>query len=127
MDKKRLIKSLESEDVKGFEEFIEGYPNESLFLPKGVGGGSRKNESRLEHFTFLTNDAERLIRMKKMLSEKLPFSAKFDQSHKLIRDQRNEIEVLKQRLFDICDKDGSGHRKTIDEIFDGYFEPVKKV
>ena len=127
MDKKRLVKSIETENIKGFEEFIEGQPNDSSFLPKGVGGGAKKNEAGFEHFTFLTDDAERLTRLKRMLSEKLPFSAKFDQGDKLIRDQRDEIEVLKKRLFELCDKEGSGYRKTLSEIFDSYFEPVKKI
>lgn len=125
MDKKRLVKNIETDDIKGFEEFIEGQPNDSTFLPKGVGG-SKKNEAGFEHFTFLTDDAERLTRLKKMLSEKLPFSAKFDQGDKLIRDQRDEIEVLKKKLFAVCDQDGSGYRKTLGEIFDSYFEPVKE-
>ncbi len=126
MDKKRLIKNSEPEDIKGFEEFIEGQHNDSSFLPKGVGGGSKKNEAGFEHFTFLTDDAERLTRLKRMLSEKLPFSAKFDQSDKLIKDQRDEIELLKKKLFEVCDKEGSGYRKSIGGIFDGYFESVKK-
>ena len=126
MDKKRLIKSVENEEFKGFEDFIEGQPNDSSFLPKGLGGGTKKNEAGFEHFTFLSDDAERLTRLKKMLSEKLPFSAKFDQRDKLIRDQRDEIEVLKRRLFEICDKEGSGYRKTIGEVFNSYFEPIKK-
>ena len=71
MDKKKL-KNLEEDDIKGFEEFIEGQPSESTFLPRGVGG-NKKNEVGFEHFTFLSNDAERLTRLKNLLGQKLPF------------------------------------------------------
>lgn len=125
MDKKRLIKSLEPEDLKGFEEFIEGQPSDSSFLPKGVGGGSKKNEAGFEHFTFLTNDSERLMKLKNLLSEKLPFSAKFDQSGKLIREQKEEIELFKTKLFEVFHEPDSAYKKSLKEIFDSFFEPPK--
>jgi hypothetical protein len=125
MDKKKLIKSLESEDIKGFEEFIEGQPNDTSFLPKGVGNSAKKNESGFEHFTFLSNDAERLSRLKVLLVEKLPFSARFDQGDKLIKEQREELEVIKKRLFEVSDKRDSPFRKSLREVFDSFFEPSK--
>lgn len=125
MDKKKLIKNLEQEDLKGFEEFIEGQPADSTFLPRGVGGGSKKNEVGFEHFTFLTTDSDRLMKLKLLLSEKLPFSAKFDQSAKLIKDQKEEVNFLRKRLFEVLDKEGSPYRKSLSEIFNPYFEPPK--
>ncbi len=125
MDKKRLIKSLDAEDVKGFEEFIEGQPQDSHFLPRGVGGGAKKNEAGFEHFTFLTNDSARLQKLKELLSEKLPFSAKFDQSQKLIKEQKDELVLLRKKIFEELDKDGSAYRKSIQEIFNGFFGPPK--
>lgn len=124
MDKKRLIKNLETEDLKGFEEFIEGQPSESTFLPKGVGGAPKK-ETGFEHFTFLTNDSERLTKLKYLLTEKLPFTARFDQSAKLIQEQKEELDLLKQKLFDVGDKVGSPYRRSLKEIFDSFFEPPK--
>lgn len=123
MDKKKLLKNLEQEDIKGFEEFIEGQPQETSFLPKGVAG--KKNEAGFEHFTFLTNDSERLTRLKSLLSDKLPFSAKYDQSAKLIKDQKEEIAALRKNLFQHLDEKGSSYRKSLNEIFDSYFEPPK--
>jgi len=124
MDKKRLVKSLEPEDLKGFEEFIEGQPTDASFLPKGVGG-AKKEVAGFEHFTFLTNDSVRLTKLKFLLSEKLPFSARFDQSGKLIQEQKEEIELLKRKMFEVCDKAGSPYRKSVSEIFNSFFEPPK--
>ena len=125
MDKKRLIKNLEPEDLKGFEEFIEGQPADTNFLPRGVGGSAKKNEAGFEHFTFLTNDATRLSKLKNLLSDRLPFSARFDQSGKLIQDQKAEIEVLRNKLFEVLDKSDSPYRKSLSEIFNMFFEPPK--
>ena len=124
MDKKKL-KNLEQDDIKGFEEFIEGQLQDTSFLPKGAGGSSKKNESGFEHFTFLTNDAERLSKLKSLLSEKLPFSSKFDQSAKLIKDQKEEISLLRKNLFQLLDEQGSPYRKSLSEVFDSFFEPPK--
>lgn len=125
MDKKRLIKNLEAEDIKGFEEFIEGQSNDTNFLPRGVGGNAKKNETSFEHFTFLTNDSVRLTKLKQLLSDKLPFSAKFDQSDKIIKEQRAELELIKNKLFEACDSKDSPYRKSLQEIFDSFFEPPK--
>lgn len=125
MDKKRLIKNLEAEDLKGFEEFIEGQPGDTNFLPRGVGGSSKKNEAGFEHFTFLTNDANRLAKLNEVLGERLPFSSKFEQGHKLIQEQKDEIELLRRKMFDLMDKHDSGYRKSLAEILDSYFSPPK--
>lgn len=125
MDKKKILKNLESEDLKGFEEFIEGQPSDGNFLPRGVGGGSKKNEAGFEHFTFLTNDSERLTNLKNLLSDRLPFSAKFDQGPKLIKDQRDEIDILKKKIFELSDREDSPMRKSLSEIFNSFFEPPK--
>jgi hypothetical protein len=125
MDKKRLLKSSDSEDLKGFEEFIEGQSSDASFLPKGVGGGSKKNEAGFEHFTFLTNDSDRLMKLTNLLNQKLPFSAKFDQSAKLIKEQKDEIELLKKRLLEVCEEKDSPYKKSLREIFNSFFEPPK--
>lgn len=125
MDKKKLIKSKDSEDLRGFEEFLEGQPDDSHFLPRGVGGSNKKNEANFEHFTFLSNDSTRLSRLKDLLSKKLPFSAKFDQGHKLLETQKLDLEVMKNKLFDILEKPGSPMKRSMSEIFDSFFGPPK--
>jgi hypothetical protein len=125
LDKKKFIKSSDPEDIKGFEEFIEGQSSDSSFLPKGVGGGAKKNEAGFEHFTFLTNDSERLLKLTNLLNQKLPFSAKFDQSAKLIKEEKDEVELLKKRLFEVLEEKDSSYKKSLREIFNSFFGPPK--
>jgi hypothetical protein len=122
MDKKKPGRRIEPDDVRGFEEFIEGQSSDKSFMPKAVGG-TKKVESGFEHFTFLKNDAERLTKLKLLLSEKLPFSEKFDQSAKLIKVQQEELDMTKQDLFNLCDKENSPYRKSISDIFNSFFDP----
>lgn len=123
MDKKKL-KGLPPEDIKGFEEFIEDQQSDKPFLPRGVGGGIKKEVS-FEHFTFLTNDGERLSNLKLLLSSKIPFSRKFEQGKKLIEEEMDEITQLREELFNIQDKEDSPYRKTMREIFQSYFGSAK--
>jgi|GEM_PF-1087018 len=121
MDKKKHIKGMPLDDIKGFEEFIEGQSDETSFLPKPTGG--TKREVSFEHFTFLTNDSERLARIKNLLTSKLPFSSKFEQGHKLLDEQKNEIILLKNKIFALSDVDQSPYRRSVNEIFDSFFSP----
>ncbi len=122
MDKKKL-KALPPEDLKGFEEFIEGHStSDTNFLPRGVGGGNKKEVS-FEHFTFLTNDGERLQNLKTLLSIKIPFSRKFEQGKKLIEEEMNEIKEMRSKLFSAQDVPESSFRKSFAEIFNNHFGP----
>ena len=123
MDKKRS-KNQPNDEIKGFEEFIEGQPGDTSFLGKQGQMGNKKEVS-FEHFTFLVNDAERLNKLKNLLKEKLPFAMKFEQGNHLLAEQRREVTLLKQHLFEHCDKNDSSYRKSIREIFDSFFEPPK--
>lgn len=125
MDKKKMVRSLGPDDVKGFEDFIEGQPTDSHFLPRGFGGGTKKSDVGFEHFTFLSNDGIRLQKLKELLSEKLPFSSKFDQGDKLIKEQKEEINILKKKIFVELDKEGSPYRKSLEEVFNAFFEQPK--
>jgi hypothetical protein len=115
MDKKKY-----PEDLRGFEEFIESQPNDSSFLPK-----LPKKEVSFEHFTFLTNDSDRLLKIKNLMTQKVPFANKFEQGEKLLIDQQNEIKVMKTRLFELCDTKGSPYQRSLSEIFDAFFQPPK--
>ncbi len=117
MDKK---KGKLPEDLKGFEEFIEGQPADSHFLPRGVGGGIKKEVS-FEHFTFLTNDGERLQNLKLLLSSKIPFSRKFEQGKKLMEEEMEEVRHLRSELFDVQNEKDSPYRKSLREIFGNFF------
>lgn len=124
MDKKQLIKSLPSEELKGFEEFIEGEPADTTFLPKPPGNSAKKEVS-FEHFTFLTNDGDRLSKLKVLVAEKIPFSSQFDQSHKIIKEQEDKIEITRAEIFRFSDQDNSPFRRSIGEIFNSFFDPPK--
>ena len=119
MDKKRLVKNLTPEELKGFEEFIDGESVDTDFLPRGP----QKKEASYEHFTFLTNDSERLIRQKELLKNKMSFTAKYEQGEKLIQDQQKEIVLLKKNIFELSNKPGTPYMKSIKEIFDSFFAP----
>lgn len=124
MDKKRLVKNMPPEDLKGFEEFIDGQSAETNFLPRGVGA-SVKKEAGFEHFTFLSNDATRLSRVKDLLMDKIPFATRFEQGQHLLNEQLNETRLLRKHLFEMMNKPGSAYRKSLHEIFDNFFEPPK--
>lgn len=121
MDKKRLIKNMPSEDLKGFEEFIDGQPSDSDFMR----GNATKKEVSFEHFTFLMNDSNRLSKMKDLLMDKIPFASRFEQSPQLKADQDKETVLLKKHLFETMNKPGSAFRKSLTDIFDHFFEPPK--
>lgn len=121
MDKKKPILP---EDLKGFEEFIEDQQSDKPFLPRGVGGGTKKDFS-FEHFTFLTNDGERLTNLKLLLSSKIPFSRKYEQGKKIIEEQMDEVKNLREQLFSIQDQPESPYRKSMREIFQTYFGSTK--
>lgn len=125
MDKKKLIKNLPVDDLKGFEEFIEGEPNDSSFLPKPGIANSSKKEVSFEHFTFLTHDSERLLKLKNLIAEKIPFSAKFDQSSHLIILQNDSIIELKKKIFGFSEKENSAYQRSLSEIFNSFFDPPK--
>ena len=116
MDKKKY-----PDDLRGFEEFIDGQPQgDTSFLPK-----LPKKEVSFEHFTFLTNDSDRLLKIKDLMTKKIPFSYKYEQGDKLLAEQVLEIKSLKVAVFDICDAKGSPYRKSLADVFDSFFQPPK--
>ncbi len=123
MDKKKF-KPFPTEDIKGFEEFIENQQSDKPFLPRGIGGGTKKDFS-FEHFTFLTNDGERLTNLKLLLSSKIPFSRKYEQGKKLIEEEMEEVKNVRDQLFSIQDQPESPYRKSMREIFQSYFGSTK--
>jgi hypothetical protein len=123
MDKKKF-KPFPTEDIKGFEEFIEDQQSDKPFLPRGIGGGTKKDFS-YEHFTFLTNDGERLTNLKLLLSSKIPFSRKYEQGKKLIEEELEEVKNVREQLFSIQDRPESPYRKSMREIFQSYFGSTK--
>ncbi len=123
MENKKNGKKEAPEDLRGFEEFLEDLSQEKPFLPRGVGGGTKKEVS-FEHFTFLTNDNDRLNNLKQLLSTKVPFSRKFEQGKKIIEEENEEISQLRSRLFEVQDEPNSRYRTSLKEIFQNYFGTI---
>ena len=121
MDKKRIPKIDSEEDIKGFEEYIEGQAKETRFLPRQTVSLTKK-ETAFEHLTFLATDAERLNRINKMLGDKLPFTKKFNQGMAIIKHQRDEVTQLKAKIFGISDQVDSNYRKSLNEVFNSFFD-----
>lgn len=121
MDRKKMIRNMDQEDLSGFEDFIEGQSGDTSFLPKI----QNKKEVSFEYFTFLANDAERLVKLKNLLSDKLPFAIKFEQGNQIIEKQKDEIILTKAGLFEINDAEKSSYRRSLSEIFDSFFSPPK--
>lgn len=122
MDKKRLVKSMPVDDLKGFEEFIDGQSPDTDFMNRG---NAIKKEVSFEHFTFLVNDATRLSKMKNLLMDKIPFATRFEQGDHLVQDQMKEVILLKRHLFEQLNKPVSPYRRSLAEIFNNFFEPPK--
>lgn len=123
-NKNKTSKYLIPEDAQGFQDFIDSEKDKSFLLKKG-NTGTVKNDRGFEYFTFLNNDATKLVKTRILLNEKLPFTLKFDQTPKLIERQKEELLELREKLFKISDEKNSPYRKSLSEIFDAYFETKK--
>jgi hypothetical protein len=119
MENKNKSKNSAQEDLKGFEDFMEGQ-NEDVGQLK-----VQKREGNFESYNFLENDSKRLNKIKNIMSQKIPFLSKYDQSSRLILEQKIEIEILKNKLNEIFQQQSSGYQKSIKEVFDSYFGPTK--
>ena len=122
MDKKKLIKDLPIEDLKGFEDFIDNQSSDDNFIPRA---NTSKKDVNFEHFTFIANDSNRLTKVKDLLADKIPFATKFEQGQKLINEQNAEIKLLRKNIFGICNRPNSGYRQSMGEIFDSFFGAPK--
>ena len=123
MDKKKNIKAPPEDDIRGFEDFIEGAADDVSFMTnKGI---SPKKETSFEHFTFLTNDSARLFKLKNVLSDKMPFMTKYSQAKELVKEQLEENNLLRQKIFELSDKPESNYRKSLKDVFDSFFNPPK--
>lgn len=122
MDKKKLLKIASPDEIQGFEEFIDSQPKDTNFLPRPANS---KKESSFEFFEFFSSDAQRLLKVKNLFSHKLPFLNKFQQAEVLIKQQKAEINFIRNNLFIISDKKDSLYRKSLRDVFDNYFEPPK--
>ena len=119
MDNNNKSKKTAQEDLKGFEDFMEGQNDQAGQLKL------QKREGNFESYNFLENDSKRLNKIKNIMSQKIPFLSKYDQSSRLILEQKIEIEMLKNHLNEIFKLESSGYQTSLREVFDSYFGPTK--
>lgn len=123
MDKKKLIKSTSPDDIKGFEEFIESQPNDASFLLKAP---QTKKEVSFEYFTFLTNDAYRLKKVNRLVSEKLPFMRHHEQGLTLLSRQQEEVDRVRKSVVTLLKSPQSSFHQSLKDIFDSFFSKDEK-
>ena len=122
VDKKKLIKSSDPEDIKGFEEFIDSQSSDSMFLLKAP----QKKELSFEYFRFLMNDADRLRKVNGLLSEKLPFMRHHEQGLTLLSRQEEEVDKVKKSVVTLLKSPHSNFHLSLKEIFDSFFQKEEK-
>lgn len=118
MDKKKLPRQLSSDDLRGFEEFLEQTP-ESPAIDK-----SSKHPGG-EHLTFVLNDGLRLRRVAQLVTEKLPVLREHDQGPKLIEQQRGLNQQLKNELFQLLAPADSPLQRSLGQLWDSFFRGGK--
>lgn len=116
MDPKNPKRGQDTDDLRGFEEFIEHATNSQPASEKNAG----KNVGG-ENLTFLTHDYERLKRIAELLSHKLTVARKHEQGEKLLENLTAQNARLKTELVALLQGSDSPLGKSMAEIFDGYF------
>lgn len=119
MDKKKILRSASSDDLKGFEEFLEHTADE---ISQDKGGKNIGGES----LTFLLNDNIRLKKVASLVADKLPVVKSHGQGPRIIEHQRNLNTQLKNELFKILQKPDSPLQKTLTSIWDSFFQGEQK-
>ncbi len=114
MDKKKLLNPRNSDDLKGFEDFIDGVTENSTQEknPKSAGG---------EALSFILNDNERLKKLSQLVSDQLPLARNHSQGERIIEHQRNLNRQLKHQLFAMLNPPDSTLQKSLTEVWDRFF------
>jgi hypothetical protein len=120
MSKKKNQPVNEGDDFRGFKEFIESETDKS-FLYKKTHISDKKNDKGFEHLTFLTNDSIRIQKLKKLLTEKIPFSIKYNQSQTLTSLTEEQIKQMKSELFTLCEQEESHYRASLRKLFNNLY------
>ena len=119
MDKKKLHRSNQPDDLKGFEEFLD-----QVVESRPVETGTAKNVGG-ESYTFLENDNIRLKKVARLVADKLPLMKQHSQGEKLIENQRRRNALLKAELFKQLGATGSPLEKSMAQVFNAFFLGMK--
>lgn len=114
MDKKKLLNPKNADDLKGFEDFLEGVTESSGpdKNPKSAGG---------EALSFILNDNTRLKKLSGLVSDQLPLAQHHSQGDRIIEHQRNLNRQLKHQLFAQLNPADSTLQKSLSEVWDRFF------
>jgi hypothetical protein len=118
MDKKKTMRNQASDDLKGFEEFLDHVDQDSSVdkVSKNIGG---------ESLTFLLHDNTRLKKVAALVAQKIPVARSHDQGPTIIEQQRHVNAQLKNDLFRILDRKASPLQRTLADLWDGFFYDKK--
>ncbi len=117
MDKKKTSRVQNTDDLKGFEEFIEHNSDEP-----GVGIDKSSKNVGGENFTFLINDSMRLKKIAELVADKVPILKKHNQGPKINQHQRNLNSQFKNELFKLLTQDKSPLHKSLTHMWDSFFQ-----
>jgi hypothetical protein len=119
MSDKKIIKKLNSEDTVGFGEFAEEYDEE--FDTSSSKGQQRKDAvSVINH--LLLRDHDRLVKLKKMLSIKLPFIRKYPNSDSIQQKMQAENTILLKHLVSNMKNQHSHFHKNFNHLWKNAFK-----
>ena len=118
MDKKKAMRGQVTDDLKGFEEFLDHVDHDNSVdkVNKNIGG---------ESLTFLHHDNNRLKKVASLVAQKLPVARHHEQGPKIIEQQRHVNAQLKNDLFRLLDKRASPLQRTLADLWDGFFYDKK--
>lgn len=119
MDRKKIHKGNQGDDLKGFEDFIQQSdpsPQVDANPGKNVGG---------ENYTFLENDNIRLRKVSSLMAGRLPTLKEKMQGEKIIEGQRKRNAQLKSELFQLLSASDSPMEKSMASIFNPVFKDLK--
>ncbi len=118
MDKKKLLNPKNTDDLKGFEEFIDGVSDGPAQdkNPRIVGG---------EALSFILNDNIRLKKISQLVSDQLPLAKDHSQGERIIEHQRNLNRQLKNQLHAILNAPDSTLQKSLSSIWDNFFNSAQ--
>lgn len=111
-----------TEGLKGFEEVFEDYVDSEEFKEierKDRDSGKVGEQYELQHFLEQEND--RLTGLEIFLTKKVPLKTNFSQTEKLLQQQIERKQFLKEKLFAELKRLDSTFQKNLSQMFNSHF------
>jgi hypothetical protein len=120
------FKDGDSEDLVGFEEYLEsiGEPVQNNPIKNdGKGNAPTPRPSNPnENLSFLINDSERLKKLSNLLCNRLPQYEKYPQADQLIQAENHTLNIIKSDVIEILKKDGSIFHQSMAQLINTMFK-----